>query len=114
MKQPESTPKPKWREGDVVEIIAERRGHGFMIGERVTIKEYDSNDEGYRCKDLSGNSFWVWEDEAVLVDKNSPAFNKQDMIDFAWFVKESLGQTTNDKAYHFAGGFFDKWVNKNK
>ena len=114
MKQSESTPAPKWREGDVVEIIAERWGHGFMPGEKVTIKEYDSNDEGYRCENLSRNSFWVWEDEAVLVDKNSPTFNKQDMIDFAWFVKDSLGQTTNDKAYHFEGGFFDKWVNKNK
>ena len=31
MKQPESTPNPKWREGGVVEIIAERRGHGVML-----------------------------------------------------------------------------------
>lgn len=114
MKQSESTPTPKWKEGDVVEIIAEQRGHGFSRGERVKVKEYDSNDEGYRCEDLSGNSFWVWEDEAVLVDKNSPTFSKQDMIDFAWFVKESLGQTTNDRAYHFEGGFFDNWVRKNK
>lgn len=114
MKQSKSTPTPKWREGDVVEIIAEYRGHSFSIGERATVKEYDSIDESYMCENLSGNSFWVWEDEAVLVDKNSPAFNRQDMIDFAWFVKESLGQTTNDRAYHFEGGFFDKWVNKNK
>lgn len=114
MKQPESTPNPKWREGDVVEITSEHRGHRFMIGERVTVKEYDSNDEGYRCENLSGSSYWVWEYEAVLVGKNSPTFNRQDMIDFAWFVKESLGQTTNDRAYHLEGGFFDKWVNKNK
>ena len=42
-------------------------------------------------------------------------YNKNDMLDFAWFMFENLGEWTDDREAHFNGMYLDKWkIFKNK
>jgi hypothetical protein len=59
----------EWKAGDVVRITRCVKGHGFNLGEVVTVVEFDKNSEGWLC--TNGQEYW-WldESEAELVTTN--------------------------------------------
>lgn len=65
----------KFKVGDKVKVIAEKRGHEFDIGEIVKIEEI--SDRGYKCSSLEKNElWWMGEDEFTKVK-----FIKSDLKD---------------------------------
>ncbi len=65
----------KFKVGDKVKVIAEKRGHEFDIGEIVKIEEISDRD--YKCSSLEKNElWWMGEDEFVKVK-----FTKSDLKD---------------------------------
>lgn len=54
----------QWQVGDRVKIIAQNHGHGFAIGELVTLDHHDSQADDYRARsEISGAEHWVRSDE---------------------------------------------------
>ena len=39
-------------------------------------------------------------------------YSKEDMINFAWFLKENLGQYSYDKTAHFKGEYLEQFKKK--
>ena len=65
----------KFKVGDKVKVIAEKRGHEFDIGEIVKIEEISDRD--YKCSSLKKDElWWMGEDEFVKVK-----FTKSDLKD---------------------------------
>lgn len=65
----------KFKVGDKVKVIAEKRGHEFDIGEIVKIEEISDRD--YKCSSLKKDElWWMVEDEFVKVK-----FTKSDLKD---------------------------------
>lgn len=65
----------KFKVGDKVKVIAEKRGHEFDIGEIVKIEEI--SDKDYKCSSLEKNElWWMGEDEFTKVK-----FIKSDLKD---------------------------------
>lgn len=65
----------KFKVGDKVRVIAEKRGHEFDIGEIVKIEEI--SDKDYKCSSLEKNElWWMGEDEFTKVK-----FIKSDLKD---------------------------------
>lgn len=65
----------KFKVGDKVKVIAEKRGHEFDIGEIVKIEEISDRD--YKCSSLEKNElWWMGEDEFTKVK-----FIKSDLKD---------------------------------
>lgn len=62
--------KPLYKAGDKLRVIDEIWGHGFEIGDEVTIDQVHREDECYRC--VAGNGDWwlLTEDEVELISKN--------------------------------------------
>lgn len=49
----------KFKVGDKVKVIAEKRGHEFDIGEIVKIEEVSDRD--YKCSSLKKTNYGGWE-----------------------------------------------------
>lgn len=65
----------KFKVGDKVKVIAEKRGHEFDIGEIVKIEEISDRD--YKCSSLEKNELW-WMGEDEFVEWK---FTKSDLKD---------------------------------
>lgn len=53
----------KYKEGDIVKIIACRNGHQFELGEEVRITKV--RDVDYKAEYLDGHDYWFVEDEEI-------------------------------------------------
>jgi len=62
--------KPLYKVGDKVRVIDRTHGHGFEIGEEVTIDQVYREDKDYRCSNSERDFWWLTEEEVELISKN--------------------------------------------
>ncbi len=55
--------------GDKVKVISVKFGHGFKLGQIVTIQGFDPEDNGYSCVDENNISWWLYENEFELLNQ---------------------------------------------
>lgn len=45
-------------------------------------------------------------------EQNKKMYSEEDMLNFAWFLKENLGQYSCDRTAHFEGKYFEQFKKK--
>lgn len=58
----------KYKIGDELEIVNSFHGHEYSIGETVIVKNVDHGVEDYLVSNISGEKWYVREDEVVWYD----------------------------------------------
>lgn len=53
----------KYKKGNLVTITACKHGHEFNIGEQVMIVKVYKAAENYKAKSISGEEWWIQDDE---------------------------------------------------
>ena len=54
-----------------------------------------------------------WEqDENIYTEKQERMYSEEDMLNFAWFLKENLGQFSCDRTAHFEGKYIEQFKKK--
>lgn len=85
----------KFKVGDKVKVIAEKRGHEFDVGEIVKIEEISDRD--YKCSSLKKDElWWMGEDEFVKVKFIKSDLKDGDIVTYRKGLKKIV---SGDKLY---------------
>ena len=90
---------------EVEDYIIKRIGDKFL---EATPEKYKTASEATIAL-LEDN----WEqDENIYTEKQERMYSEEDMLNFAWFLKENLGQFSCDRTAHFEGKYIEQFKKK--